>query len=142
MHNVINNIIDDSYEKLLFDNMPIEYSESGGLADYSELLSTAINQLKESDKKKVIVVKVGEMFDVTVVNEITKELQKNFLDKKFILLVNDNREVDTEFTFIKALPGWPMVLCHAYEHSRENIEEFKNINNNHIRKKLFISRNS
>ena len=87
MHNVINNIIDDSYEKLLFDNMPIEYSESGGLADYSELLSTAINQLKESDKKKVIVVKVGEMFDVTVVNEITKELQKNFPDKKFILYI-------------------------------------------------------
>ena len=142
MHNLINNIIDDSYEKLLFDEMTIEYSEEGGWSDYSELLSTAIAQLKESDKKKVIVIKVGEMFDVIVVNEITKELQKNFPDKEFILLVNDNQEVDIEFTFINALPGWPMVLRHAYDHSGENIEKFKDINNNHIRKKLFNSRTS
>ena len=84
MHNVINNIIDDSYEKLLLDEMPVTI-EYGIVKDYSELLSNSINQLRESDKKRVIVIKVGEMFDVIMVNKITKELQKNFPDKEFIL---------------------------------------------------------
>ena len=88
MHNVINDIIDDSYEKLLLDEMPVVI-EHATTKDYSELLSVCINQLRESDKKRVIVIKVGEMFDVIVVNEITKVLQKNFSDKEFILLVDD-----------------------------------------------------
>ena len=71
MHNVINDIIDDSYEKLLLDEMPvvIEYATT---KDYSELLSVCINQLRESDKKRVIVIKVGEMFDVIMLNKIKK----------------------------------------------------------------------
>ena len=85
MHNVINNIIDDSYEKILLDNMSL---------DLDELISEASLQLEKSDKKRVVIVKVGEMFDVIVVNDITKKLHERFSDKEFILLVNDKiREV-------------------------------------------------
>ena len=140
MHNVINDIIDDSYEKLLLDEMPvvIEYATT---KDYSELLSVCINQLRESDKKRVIVIKVGEMFDVIVVNEITKVLQKNFSDKEFILLVDDYRELDLDFKFIKSMAGWCIVLHHAEEHDGEEMKTFKSIDN-HRRNKLFLSRNN
>ena len=140
MHNVINDIIDDSYEKLLLDEMPvvIEYATT---KDYSELLSVCINQLRESDKKRVIVIKVGEMFDVIVVNEITKVLQKNFSDKAFILLVDDYRELDLDFKFIKSMAGWCIVLHHAEEHDGEEMKTFKSIDN-HRRNKLFLSRNN
>jgi len=141
MHNVINNIIDDSYEKLLFDNMPIAIGDDSRVLDYSELLSTATNQLKESDKKKVIVIKVGEMFDVIVVNEITKELHKRFSDKEFILLVNDYRELDLDFKFIKSMAGWCIVLHHAREQDGWDMKTFGSIDN-HKRNKLFISRNN
>jgi len=140
MHNVINDIIDDSYEKLLLDEMPvvIEYATT---KDYSELLSVCINQLRESDKKRVIVIKVGEMFDVIVVNEITKVLQKNFSDKEFILLVDDYRELDLDFKFIKSMAGWCIVLHHAKDRDGEDMINFKNIDNHH-RNKLFLSRNN
>jgi uncharacterized protein (DUF1499 family) len=140
MHNVINNIIDDSYEKLLLDEMPV-IIEYGIAKDYSELLSVCINQLRESDKKKVIVIKVGELFDVIVVNEITKVLQKNFPDKEFILLVDDYRELDLDFKFIKSMAGWCIVLHHAKEHDGEEMKTFKSIDN-HRRNKLFLSRNN
>jgi len=132
MHNVINNIIDDSYEKILLDNMSL---------NIDELIAEASLQLEKSDKKRVIVIKVGEMFDVIVVNEITKELQKNFPDKEFILLVNDYRELDLDFKFIKSMAGWCIVLHHAEEYDGENMESFRSIDN-HQRKKLFISRNN
>ena len=140
MHNVINNIIDDSYEKLLLDEMPVTI-EYGIVKDYSELLSNSINQLRESDKKRVIVIKVGEMFDVIMVNKITKELQKNFPDKEFILLVDDYRELDLDFKFIKSMAGWCIVLHHAEEHDGEEMKTFKSIDN-HRRNKLFLSRNN
>ena len=140
MHNVINDIIDDSYEKLLLDEMPVVI-EIATTKDYSELLSVCINQLRESDKKRVIVIKVGEMFDVIVVNEITKELQKNFPDKEFILLVDDYRELDLDFKFIKSMAGWCIVLHHAEEHDGEEMKTFKSIDN-HRRNKLFLSRNN
>ena len=140
MHNVINNIIDDSYEKLLLDEMPVTI-EYGIVKDYSELLSNSINQLRESDKKRVIVIKVGEMFDVIMVNKITKELQKNFPDKEFILLVDDYRELDLDFKFIKSMAGWCIVLHHAKDRDGEDMINFKNIDNHH-RNKLFLSRNN
>tara|TARA_R100000008_G_scaffold68033_1_gene45192 strand:- start:121 stop:1113 length:993 start_codon:yes stop_codon:yes gene_type:complete len=140
MHNVINNIIDDSYEKLLLDEMPVIIEDSI-TTDYSELLSICINQLRESDKKRVIVIKVGELFDVIVVNEITKVLQKNFPDKEFILLVDDYRELDLDFKFIKSMAGWCIVLHHAEEHDGEEMKTFKSIDN-HKRNKLFLSRNN
>jgi len=132
MHNVINNIIDDSYEKILLDEMSL---------NIDELIAEASLQLEKSDKKRVVIVKVGEMFDVIVVNNITKKLHERFSDKEFILLVNDYRELDLDFKFIKSMAGWCIVLHHAEEHNGENMESFRSIDN-HQRKKLFISRNN
>lgn len=141
MHNFIGQLIDDSYEKIFLDDMPIEISELGGCIGYEELVKQCLEQLKKSNKKDVIVIKVGEMFDVITINEITKILQENFKDKNFILLVDDYRKLDLDFPLIKSLAGWATVIEHAKEHDGENMINFKNIDNHH-RNKLFLSRNN
>ncbi len=141
MHNFIGQLIDDSYEKIFLDDMPIEISEKGGCIGYEELVKQCLKQLKKSNKEDVIVIKVGEMFDVITINEITKILQENFKDKNFILLVDDYRKLDLDFPLIESLAGWATVIEHAKEHDGENMINFKNIGN-HRRNKLFLSRNN
>ena len=141
MHDFIGRLIDDSYEKLFLDDMPIEISEKGGCIGYEELVKQCLEQLKKSNKKDVVVIKVGEMFDVITINEITKILQENFKDKNFILLVDDYRKLDLDFPLIESLAGWATVIEHAKEHDGENMINFKNIDNHH-RNKLFLSRNN
>ena len=96
-------LIDDSYEKLFLDDMPIEISEIDGCIGYEELVKQCLQQLGKSNKKKVVVIKVGEMFDVILINEITKILQENFKDKKFILLVDDYRKLNLDFPLIESM---------------------------------------
>ena len=141
MHDFVGRLIDDSYEKLFLDDMPIEISDGGGCKSYSELLEQCNKQLTDSNKEKVLVIKVGEMFDVIVINEITKKLQENFVDKKFILLVDDYRKLDLDFPLIESMAGWATVIQHAKEHDGEEMDSFKQINN-HQRNKLFLSRNN
>ena len=56
MHDFIGRLIDDSYEKLFLDDMPIEISEKGGCIGYEELVKQCLEQLKKSSKKDVIVI--------------------------------------------------------------------------------------
>lgn len=141
MHDFVGKLIDDSYEKLFLDDMPIEIYDGGGCKSYNELLKECNEQLTKSNKQKVVVIKVGEMFDVIVINEITKKLQENFKDKKFILLVDDYRELDLDFSLIESMAGWATVIEHAKEHDGEEMSSFKQIDN-HPRNKLFLSRNN
>ena len=105
-HNAIARTLDDSYETILFDSELDDegfyWRETGLIDRYVESITS---RLEKSTKNKVAFVKVGELFGFLVVEEIAKKIQKIFPSKEFILLVDDNREFNTEFIhkLLKAL---------------------------------------
>jgi len=146
-HNAIARTLDDSYETILFDSELDDegfyWRETGLIDRYVESITS---RLEKSTKNKVAFVKVGELFGFLVVEEIAKKIQKIFPSKEFILLVDDNREFNTEFIHIKPFPPWHISLHHAYEYDggfdKSDTKTFKGINNNFNRNKLFITRNN
>jgi hypothetical protein len=98
-----------------------------------------VKLIEGQSKNNIMIWKKGELCGFEdFKNTILIRLISYFPDKKFVVVFNDYQEHDIDVKYVYDLSWWPDVLKQNYNH----LQEIKEIGNNHLRSKVFLSRNN
>tara|TARA_A100001391_G_scaffold126766_1_gene86709 strand:- start:1697 stop:2692 length:996 start_codon:yes stop_codon:yes gene_type:complete len=124
------------FKILDLDRTPQGFGEN--TTDYFHTYSWLLSEITQTDKKKIIICKKGEVFGIDVFKtEILNPLLENCHDKEIVLVFNDYQEFDLPVKLVYDLSWWSDVLIQNINH----LDEIENIGNNK-RTKIFLSRNN